>query len=350
MRDMKDHEASFEVRDTDTSVANALRRVMTSEVVTMAIDLVTFEENSSVINDEIIAHRLGLIPIKYEYRPGEPPSGTKLLSSMGGYVAFAENDVRRRFRFTRDCDCDSHCQWCSVTFSLDVAQDDYTSENSLVVTTAHLVSDDEDVRPAHFATEEERMKAERGSGDKGIAIVKLARGQRIKFTAIAKLGIGKEHAKWSPVSKCVFRPEPTINWDHDVIASLTQPIREAIVKIAPGGVLGFASEFDDDTIMNSTDTSLKALSPADRRKRIVVKNEAAILDYVEDIALFTKSLSPTGKPLIHASASDTNFIFDVESVGSVPVHEIFLSAISTIQDKFANFKDEVDRIGAEVQD
>ena len=45
----------FEVKGTDTSTANALRRVIIGEVVTLAIDLVTFEENTSCINDEVIA-------------------------------------------------------------------------------------------------------------------------------------------------------------------------------------------------------------------------------------------------------------------------------------------------------
>lgn len=69
VRELEENQMQFEVRDTDCSTANSLRRVMIGEVVTMAIDLVTFEENTSVINDEIIAHRLGLVPIKYTYKP-----------------------------------------------------------------------------------------------------------------------------------------------------------------------------------------------------------------------------------------------------------------------------------------
>lgn len=63
IRDIKDDVLKFELRDTDASIANALRRIMIAEVPTLAIDLVEIETNSSVLNDEFLAHRLGLIPI-----------------------------------------------------------------------------------------------------------------------------------------------------------------------------------------------------------------------------------------------------------------------------------------------
>ena len=69
---MAPHEIKFILSETDTSMANTLRRIMIAEVPTLAIDLVEFHDNSTVLNDEYIAHRLGLIPIRYQ-----PPDSMK---------------------------------------------------------------------------------------------------------------------------------------------------------------------------------------------------------------------------------------------------------------------------------
>src|SRR3989304_306865 len=53
----------FVVIGMDVVMANALRRTMISDVPTLAIDTVKIEENTTVLADEFIAHRLGLIPL-----------------------------------------------------------------------------------------------------------------------------------------------------------------------------------------------------------------------------------------------------------------------------------------------
>ncbi|MED6156956.1 DNA-directed RNA polymerases II, IV and V subunit 3 [Stylosanthes scabra] len=125
IRELRDDYARFELRDTDASIANALRRVMIAEVPTIAIDLVEIEVNSSVLNDEFIAHRLGLIPLT--------------------------SDRAMSMRFSRDCDAcdgDGQCEFCSVEFHLmAVCRNDETQD----VTSSDLISSDHTVVPVDFS-------------------------------------------------------------------------------------------------------------------------------------------------------------------------------------------------------
>ncbi|CAN0037760.1 unnamed protein product, partial [Ectocarpus sp. 12 AP-2014] len=57
------NELVFDLVGVDASIANALRRILLAEVATVAIEHVYMFMNSSIIHDEILAHRLGLIPI-----------------------------------------------------------------------------------------------------------------------------------------------------------------------------------------------------------------------------------------------------------------------------------------------
>lgn len=129
IRELKDDYVKFELRETDASIANALRRVMIAEVPTIAIDLVEIEVNSTVLNDEFIAHRLGLIPLTSD-------------RAMG-------------MRFSRDCDAcdgDGQCEYCSVEFHLRAK---CITDQTLDVTSKDLYSSDHTVTPVDFS----------GSGD-----------------------------------------------------------------------------------------------------------------------------------------------------------------------------------------
>jgi DNA-directed RNA polymerase subunit D len=139
---------------------NSLRRLAISEVPTLAIDDVVILENSSVMHDEAVAHRLGLIPLRTD--PG-------------------------RFVMPHECDCKSTlgCSKCRVLLVLDSE----ANEKTLVVTSGELVSEDELVKPV----------------SKDIPIIVLAPNQKLKFEAYARLGTGKDHAKWQPTSAAVVK-------------------------------------------------------------------------------------------------------------------------------------------------
>ena len=127
--------------------ANALRRICLNGVPIFAIDTVDVIENSSVLADEGIAHRLGMIPLHSD------------LSKID------ESDSR-------------------VALVLDSGE----TETSRTVTSAELISQDDIVKPI---------------SDK-IPIIELAPGQKLKIESYAKIRRGTEHAKWNSANISVL--------------------------------------------------------------------------------------------------------------------------------------------------
>ena len=143
---------SVKLKDIPLEYANALRRICLNGIPVFAIDTVDIIENSSVLADEALAHRLALIPIKTDLT---------------------------RFAEPSKCECKSEtgCSNCRVMLVLDSGDTDTTK----TIFSNELSSEDKDVAPI---------------SDK-IPIIQLAPGQRVKVEAYAKLGRGSEHAKWN---------------------------------------------------------------------------------------------------------------------------------------------------------
>ncbi|KAF7288661.1 Mechanosensitive ion channel protein [Mycena chlorophos] len=191
IRQLAKDRVNFVLENVDLAFANSLRRVMMADLPTVAIDLVEFEENTTVLPDEFIAHRLGMVP---------------LLSS----------NCDEAMRYTRDCTCLSACQYCSIQLKLDVA---CHSNNTMDVTSNHL----EVVPYAEFGDEQQGEAGDEpskrgeyfghpvGKNDPDAAPVllcKIRKGQELRVRCIAKKGIAKEHAKWSPCSAVSFEYDP----------------------------------------------------------------------------------------------------------------------------------------------
>lgn len=148
-KDKSGNKISFILQNADVEFANMLRRYMTEEVPVMAMEYIEFKKNSSVLYDEIVAHRLGLIPLKTDLKS---------------------------YNLPENCKCKGKgCARCTLKMTLSVKKQG-------TVYADEIKSKDPKIKPAYPK----------------MPIVKLIKGQEIEFEATAMLGKGKEHTKWSP--------------------------------------------------------------------------------------------------------------------------------------------------------
>ena len=170
---------SFIIKDTSAAFVNALRRIIIEEVPTMAIEDVEFRKNNSILYDEMIAHRLGLMPLKTDLKS---------------------------YNLPEKCKCEGKgCARCQLKLTLKAAAVGtvYASE---------LKSKDPAVKPVYPKK----------------PIVKLLKGQSLELEATAVLGKGKDHSKWSP-ALAYYKYKPIIE-----IGNVKNP--EEVVEAAHGNV------------------------------------------------------------------------------------------------------------------
>jgi len=242
------------IEDITPALANALRRIMISEVPTLAIEWVEIHENTSALFNEMIAHRLGLIPLKFD---------------------------PKKFNFMDECECGGKgCPLCTVVFAID-------KTGPCIVYSKDMKSSNKEVSPI--------------SGD--FPIVKLLEGQRIKLEAIAKLGIGKEHAKWQAANASYqFVPEIDLKNVKDI---------DKILEVSPKGIF----------------------------KK--VNNKLVIVDpYRYDEYKFVEEL--TGQ--IKVTLNTNKVVFNIESVSGLSPGYIFKKAIEILENKANEFKLELEKI------
>ena len=152
--------ATFVIEGITEALANTIRRFAMNEVPAMAIGTVSIQKNNSALYDEMLAHRLGLVPLKTDLRS---------------------------YKLKEECVCKGKgCAQCTLILTLK-------AKGPGTVYSSQLESKDPKVVPVH----------------ENIPIVKLLKNQEIKLDATAVLGQGKNHAKFSP-GLVYYRGYPTI--------------------------------------------------------------------------------------------------------------------------------------------
>ncbi len=299
--DVQEDKISFDLWDTDISMANALRRIMIAEVPTLAIETVEFEENTCALQDEIIAHRIGLIPLR---------SFRKRM-----------ND----WNYNHACVCDSYCDRCSVKISLDVSYETLAEENHvdadwiqsgypLIVSSKHLKTENpDDVDVIHFSNEDMQRSAQ----EDGISIIQIGPGQKLKFNAIATKGIAKEHAKWSPVATVALKIEPIVKLDEDILDDFTEDDLKQIEDSCPVGVFKY-----------------------DENMQVLLLDNADACMHCQECIHLSQDLrrKPEDALAVSVNHSKDHFRFIIETTGSLSPKEVVEDALDALDQKIRKIK------------
>lgn len=111
-------------------------------------------------------------------------------------------------------------------------------DTTLYVTSNDLICDQRfpEVQPINYNPQLRGQNLELIKGNMPIVICKLRYGQEIRLRARAMKGIGKDHAKWSPVATAVFQYVPEIRLNEQLLKSLDAQQKQLLVASCPGRV------------------------------------------------------------------------------------------------------------------
>jgi DNA-directed RNA polymerase I and III subunit RPAC1 len=197
-------ELVFDITGVDPTLVNTLRRIMIAEIPTMAIETVIINQNTSIIPDEVLAHRLGLIPI----------------------LADANDFMEKKPE-------DDFNDQNSMKFTLNVQC--YTDKNGELIN-ENIFSKDLVFIPQgeqkNKYYNKETKKYSIGLVHDDILINKLASGMEIDLECYCVKGIGRTHAKWSPVCTAYYRLINKIN----IIKEISGDDAETLRQLCPQGV------------------------------------------------------------------------------------------------------------------
>jgi len=291
------------IRGTNPAFVNTLRRVLLADIPKMAIDRVEFTmgsirnpggedkeyESKTPLFDEIIAHRLGMVPI---------PTDLEL------------------FGYRDDCTCEGvGCPNCELMYSLWKVGPCTVYSGDLELTEADekfaireklipLVNLNEKQGLVLYAT------AILGTGL--IPLVNLNEKQGLVLYATAILGTGIAHAKWQAAHAIGYRNYPTIEIDQ-----------------------------------KACDLCGECVEACPRSLLVVDKKKIETVDGYHTRCNLCNSCEEVCEPkAIKVVADSSTFIFQFETDGALTAKEALLQAIRVAGEKFAVFRKALADIGA----
>jgi len=282
---MNDEELIFDMIGVEAPIANAFRRILIAEVPTMAIETVYIQQNTSIIQDEVLAHRLGLIPIKADpekfdwVQPGDEPTDKNTIEFTLQVKCTRKKDAKETYpeqlKYENSRVYSSHLKWVPYGSQEQEFQDD-------------------PIRPV----------------DDDILIARLRPGQEIEARMRCTKGTGKDHAKFSPVATATYRLLPEIR-----VHNVTGQKAKELVKKCPVNV------FDIEDI-EGVPTAFAA------RPRTCTMCRECIRE-------------PGWEKHVQLLRKKNHFIFHVESTKILPPRVLFERAVEVLLGKIEKLREEI---------
>ncbi|PHU31072.1 hypothetical protein BC332_03165 [Capsicum chinense] len=292
---LEEDELEFDMIGIDPSLANAFRRILIAELPTMAIEKVLIANNTSIIQDEVLAHRLGLIPIKVDPRLFEYMSENDVPNEKNTIVFKLHARCKKGSERLRVLS--SELKWLPNGSELILATESPASHSSTKPKTYTSFSSSQDTLP-EFSNNPIAPK------DADIIIAKLGPGQEIELEAHAVKGIGKTHAKWSPVATAWYRMLPEVV----LLRDIEDDEAETLVKKCPVKV------FDIEDIGKGKKRATVARPRACTLCRECIREEG----WDKNVAV---------------RRVNDHFIFTIESTGALPPEVLFTEAVKILEEK-----------------
>lgn len=289
------------IEDVEASQVNALRRAIIADVPKMAISKVMFTlgvnqdnnrgeiyESVNALPDEVIAHRLAMVPI-----PTQPDEGMAFPDECENCMDLAEED--------------KGCPNCQVLYTLNVQGPSSDSDEPYRIVRA---GDLTNVSDPVFDISEEMQS---------IPITYLAQGQFLEFIAFATLGRGRDHAKWSAASAVTFQPLYE--------AELKKPKKASVLfdldlKTSDGRAI------DAKLFTNKKCSDISTVLDLEKALNQVGHGTGRDGDFDDAIVL---------------NKIDGSFVFSYETDGSLAPEAVFNIAIEELKSRFSNLGEDLGR-------
>lgn len=276
-------QCEFELAGVDASIANALRRTLIAEVPTIAIEHVYIWNNTSIIQDEVLSHRLGLVPLAID--PSKLTFKLDDEANDQNTVVFNLKAECKKKAGSKDGEVEGR-----YVYSSQLEWDPKGDQSDTM--------GDEPPKPVN----------------PDIVIAKLAPGQHMEMELHCEKGIGKDHAKFSPVATASYRLLPYI----EILKMVPEPLIPKLISCFPEGVLERGGEH--------------GVQVADARKDTMSRE---VLRH------------PEFEGMVKLGRIQDHFLFNVESTGVYESEALLPTAIEVLQKKLALLKLALDALPAD---